>query len=157
MSKFGINVPDGAAAQSIDGVVKAAESMKDEAGEVRAALLLVHGSDRSRPKQQQLGAVGVRPLSSGLPRFTHQAVCVKAEEPSDRGISAVHGAVQVVLKSQIYAGGRGLGTFKNGLKGGVHMVKADEVRDLAQQMLGQTLVTKQTGEAGAPCTMAHAA
>lgn len=58
--------------------------------------------------------------------------------------------VQVVLKSQIYAGGRGLGTFKNGLKGGVHMVKASEVKELAQKMLGETLVTKQTGEAGAP-------
>ena len=39
--------------------------------------------------------------------------------------------VKVVVKSQILAGGRGLGTFKNGLKGGVHIVKADQVEDLA--------------------------
>jgi hypothetical protein len=39
--------------------------------------------------------------------------------------------VQLVVKSQILAGGRGLGTFKNGLKGGVHIVKRDEVEDIA--------------------------
>jgi succinyl-CoA synthetase beta subunit len=36
-----------------------------------------------------------------------------------------------VVKSQILAGGRGLGTFKSGLKGGVHIVKKEEVEDLA--------------------------
>ena len=30
---------------------------------------------------------------------------------------------EVVVKSQVLAGGRGLGTFKNGFKGGVHIVK----------------------------------
>lgn len=39
--------------------------------------------------------------------------------------------MQLVVKSQILAGGRGLGTFKNGLKGGVHIVKRDEVEDIA--------------------------
>lgn len=38
---------------------------------------------------------------------------------------------QVVVKSQILAGGRGLGTFKSGLKGGVHIVKKEEVEDIA--------------------------
>lgn len=36
-----------------------------------------------------------------------------------------------MVKSQILAGGRGLGTFKSGLKGGVHIVKKEEVEDLA--------------------------
>ena len=58
-------------------------------------------------------------------------------------------SLQVVLKSQILAGGRGLGTFKSGLKGGVHMCKAGEIKALAEQMLGHTLVTKQTGPTGA--------
>jgi succinyl-CoA synthetase beta subunit len=58
--------------------------------------------------------------------------------------------VQLVVKSQILAGGRGLGTFKNGLKGGVHIVKRDEVEDIAGKMLGQILVTKQTGPEGKP-------
>ena len=39
--------------------------------------------------------------------------------------------VQLVVKSQILAGGRGLGTFQNGFKGGVHIVKADQVEDIA--------------------------
>lgn len=39
--------------------------------------------------------------------------------------------VQLVVKSQILAGGRGLGTFKSGLKGGVHIVKSDQVADIA--------------------------
>ena len=55
---------------------------------------------------------------------------------------------ELVVKSQILAGGRGLGTFKSGLKGGVHIVKADQVEDLAGKMLGQILVTKQTGPQG---------
>eukprot|EP00270_Netrium_digitus_P007496 TRINITY_DN2185_c1_g1_i2.p1 TRINITY_DN2185_c1_g1~~TRINITY_DN2185_c1_g1_i2.p1 ORF type:complete len:162 (+),score=17.76 TRINITY_DN2185_c1_g1_i2:79-564(+) len=38
---------------------------------------------------------------------------------------------EVVLKSQILAGGRGLGTFKNGFKGGVHVVKAEDAESIA--------------------------
>ncbi|XP_020580804.1 succinate--CoA ligase [ADP-forming] subunit beta, mitochondrial-like [Phalaenopsis equestris] len=55
---------------------------------------------------------------------------------------------ELVVKSQILAGGRGLGTFKSGLKGGVHIVKAEEVEHIAGNMLGQILVTKQTGPQG---------
>ena len=59
------------------------------------------------------------------------------------------GATEVVVKAQIHAGGRGKGTFTNGFKGGVHMVKSPkEARDVASKMLGQTLVTHQTGPAG---------
>jgi len=57
---------------------------------------------------------------------------------------------EVVVKSQILAGGRGLGTFKNGFKGGVHIAKIDEVEEIAGKMLGQILVTRQTGPAGKP-------
>src|SRR3984957_5599717 len=56
---------------------------------------------------------------------------------------------ELVIKAQIHAGGRGKGTFKNGFKGGVKLVKTpEEIKDLAAKMLGQTLVTAQTGEAG---------
>ena len=59
------------------------------------------------------------------------------------------GDVDVVVKAQIHAGGRGKGTFTNGFKGGVHVRKTpEEVRDIAAKMLGQTLVTHQTGPAG---------
>ena len=55
----------------------------------------------------------------------------------------------LVIKAQIHAGGRGKGTFTNGFKGGVKLVKSpEEIKDLAAKMLGQTLVTAQTGEAG---------
>lgn len=58
----------------------------------------------------------------------------------------------LVVKAQVLAGGRGLGTFDNGFKGGVHMANtAEEVRDLAKKMLGHRLVTKQTGAEGRPC------
>src|SRR5438552_18426429 len=59
------------------------------------------------------------------------------------------GAVDVVVKAQIHAGGRGKGTFKNGFKGGVHVRETpEEVREVASKMLGQILVTHQTGSAG---------
>jgi len=59
------------------------------------------------------------------------------------------GDVEVVVKAQIHAGGRGTGTFKNGFKGGVHVRKTPgEVREVAAKMLGQILVTHQTGRAG---------
>ena len=56
-----------------------------------------------------------------------------------------------VVKSQIHAGGRGKGRFKEdpGGKGGVRVVKSvEDVKAEAAKMLGKTLITKQTGEAG---------
>jgi succinyl-CoA synthetase beta subunit len=57
-----------------------------------------------------------------------------------------------VVKSQIHAGGRGKGKFKEesaGEKGGVRLAfSKEEVTEFATQMLGSTLVTAQTGEAG---------
>ena len=48
---------------------------------------------------------------------------------------------EVVLKSQILAGGRGLGTFTNGLKGGVHIVKVcPSACDLAVTLRGRRRV-----------------
>jgi succinyl-CoA synthetase beta subunit len=59
------------------------------------------------------------------------------------------GDIDIVVKAQIHAGGRGKGSFNNGFKGGVHVRKTpDEVRDVAARMLGQILVTHQTGPAG---------
>lgn len=57
-----------------------------------------------------------------------------------------------VVKSQIHAGGRGKGKFKEasaGDKGGVRLAKSvDEVKQYVKEMLGATLVTIQTGPAG---------
>ncbi|MCX7869024.1 MAG: ADP-forming succinate--CoA ligase subunit beta [Terrimicrobiaceae bacterium] len=55
----------------------------------------------------------------------------------------------LVIKSQIHAGGRGKGVFTDGFQGGVHLAKtAGQIRDFAARMLGNTLVTAQTGPAG---------
>ena len=54
-----------------------------------------------------------------------------------------------VVKSQIHAGGRGKGTFKSGFQGGVKLAKSvDDVVTFAKAMLGNVLVTKQTGPDG---------
>jgi succinyl-CoA synthetase beta subunit len=59
------------------------------------------------------------------------------------------GNTLVAVKSQIHAGGRGKGTFKSGFQGGVKLCKsADDVFEKAKAMIGQVLVTKQTGPDG---------
>ncbi len=59
------------------------------------------------------------------------------------------GSSRLVIKAQIHAGGRGKGTFKSGYQGGVKLCNsADEVQAAATAMLGQVLVTKQTGPEG---------
>jgi succinyl-CoA synthetase beta subunit len=55
----------------------------------------------------------------------------------------------VVVKAQIHAGGRGKGTFKDGFKGGVKLAKTpEEAKEYASKMLGNVLVTHQTGPEG---------
>jgi len=74
-------------------------------------------------------------------------VATTAEEA--RKVAETLGGTGLVVKAQIHAGGRGKGTFKNGFQGGVHLCNsAAEVEEKAAAMLGQTLVTHQTGEEG---------
>ena len=77
-------------------------------------------------------------------------VCDSAETAKRVGEQLFkNGATMVVVKSQIHAGGRGKGTFKNGFRGGVKLCKsAEEVFENARAMLGNVLVTKQTGPEG---------
>ena len=83
----------------------------------------------------------------------------------DEAVAAVRPLIEesgnpvVVLKAQIHAGGRGKGTFEehpevrgvsvitDGIEGGPSAAE-ERVRELAQQMLGSTLVTVQTGDEG---------
>lgn len=82
----------------------------------------------------------------GVPSPNGQ-VASSAEE-AEAAANAIGGS-GLVVKAQVHAGGRGKGTFKNGFKGGVHLADTPaEVKELAAQMLGQTLVTHQTGEEG---------
>jgi len=77
-------------------------------------------------------------------------VVLKAEEAKTKA-GEMDGPLWVV-KAQIHAGGRGKGTFKEesaGEAGGVRLAKSvQEAADEAKKMLGRTLVTKQTGDAG---------
>src|SRR5277367_5129676 len=70
---------------------------------------------------------------------------------SDVAAKSLPGPIWVV-KSQIHAGGRGKGKFKEasaGDKGGVRLARSvEEVKQFAKEMLGATLVTVQTGAAG---------
>ena len=92
--------------------------------------------------KQLLKGFGV-PVAQGSPAFTPDEAVTAAQ--------GLPGPVWVV-KAQIHAGGRGKGKFKEaaaGDKGGVRIVKSvDEVKTAAEQMLGKTLVTIQTGPAG---------
>ena len=83
------------------------------------------------------------PVSAGVPAFTvDEAVA---------GAKSLPGPLYVV-KSQIHAGGRGKGKFKElpaTAKGGVRLAfSIDEVASHAKEMLGNTLVTVQTGATG---------
>ncbi len=91
--------------------------------------------------KELLRRYGVAVLDGHVARSPDEAVAAAKRLP---------GPVYVV-KSQIHAGGRGAGRFKEDPqgKGGVRVVKSlDEVRAAAEAMIGKTLVTKQTGPAG---------
>ncbi len=81
----------------------------------------------------------------GIP--VQDGVAVKSEAEFESAIAAIKGD-HVVVKSQIHAGGRGKGEFIDGFKGGVKFVKREEAAATAKRMLGNTIVTKQTGAAG---------
>ncbi|CAG0893527.1 unnamed protein product [Darwinula stevensoni] len=67
-------------------------------------------------------------------------------------LSKESGCTDFVVKAQVLTGGRGKGSWRNGMKGGVKLVfSPDEVKDIASKMLGEILVTKQTGDKGLPC------
>ena len=83
------------------------------------------------------------PVSLGVP--------ILSADDVEAAIDALPGPLYVV-KSQIHAGGRGKGKFKElpeDAQGGVRLAfSPDEVRSHVKEMLGNTLVTKQTGPAG---------
>uniref|UniRef100_A0A7S0RH32 Succinate--CoA ligase [ADP-forming] subunit beta, mitochondrial n=1 Tax=Chlamydomonas leiostraca TaxID=1034604 RepID=A0A7S0RH32_9CHLO len=98
---------------------------------------------------QLMGKFGIN-VPEGLPAKTIAEAEAAAKQMQDE-------KGEVVIKSQILAGGRGLGKFTNGLQGGVHIVKASQAVELAKKMLNATLVTKQTGPAGKPVNTLYVA
>ncbi|WMT88992.1 ADP-forming succinate--CoA ligase subunit beta [Pelagibacterium sp. H642] len=83
------------------------------------------------------------PVAKGVP--------ITGADQAEAAAKSLPGPLYVV-KSQIHAGGRGKGKFKElgpDAKGGVRLARSvDEVVANAREMLGNTLVTAQTGEAG---------
>ncbi|CAK9086044.1 unnamed protein product [Durusdinium trenchii] len=122
---------------------------------VQRRFLNLHEYQVRQSRQKGFG-VGV---PKNLPAFSPEEAVEKANEmPGD----------EVVVKAQVLAGGRGLGHFKeklsqgavlwcagakeeeNNFQGGVHIVKKEKVKEVAEKMLGKTLITKQTGAEGKP-------
>lgn len=77
------------------------------------------------------------------------ASTVHEAEEAYRQIKTQYGSSFAVMKAQIHAGGRGKGKVRENGINGVKVVKSlEEVTDAASKLLGGTLVTIQTGEAG---------
>jgi succinyl-CoA synthetase beta subunit len=80
-----------------------------------------------------------------------EGVAIFSADEAEAAAKSLPGPLYVV-KSQIHAGGRGKGKFKElgpDAKGGVRLAfSIDEAKAHAREMLGNTLVTKQTGDAG---------
>ncbi|EME88533.1 uncharacterized protein MYCFIDRAFT_209837 [Pseudocercospora fijiensis CIRAD86] len=87
----------------------------------------------------------------GVPKGNVAHSAKEAEE-----VAKTIGGEDMVIKAQVLAGGRGKGHFTNGFKGGVRIVYSPrEASILADQMIGQKLITKQTGEKGRICNSVY--
>lgn len=93
----------------------------------------------------------MREAGVAVPRSIAVTSVAEAREAA-AALTADGASSDVVVKAQVLAGGRGLGSFTNGFKGGVHTCySAASAVETASKMLGGTLVTKQTGARGRPC------
>jgi len=74
---------------------------------------------------------------------------ISEAEDAYRFINSQYGSKFAVIKAQIHAGGRGKGKIKGTEQKGVAVAKSlEDVKTIAQNLLGGTLITVQTGEAG---------
>ena len=90
--------------------------------------------------KELFAAYGV-PVSKG--------VAVQSQDAFDEALNSFPENETRVVKSQIHAGGRGKGTFTDGFQGGVKLASNKaEAKEVAAKMLGNTLVTHQTGPVG---------
>ncbi|CZT11486.1 ATP-specific succinyl-CoA synthetase beta subunit [Rhynchosporium agropyri] len=100
---------------------------------------------------EYLSADLLRQYGIGVPQGSVAKSAAEAE-----AIAKKIGGDDMVIKAQVLAGGRGKGTFDNGLKGGVRVIYSPtEAKMFANQMIGHKLVTKQTGAAGLICNSVY--
>ncbi|KAI9764725.1 MAG: Succinate--CoA ligase [ADP-forming] subunit beta, mitochondrial [Geoglossum simile] len=100
---------------------------------------------------EYLSAALLRTYGIGAPKGEVARTAQEAE-----AIAKQIGGDDMVIKAQVLAGGRGKGTFDNGLKGGVRVIYSPtEAKMFADQMIGHKLVTKQTGSQGRLCNAVY--
>ena len=93
--------------------------------------------------KELLKKYGVR-IQEGIVADNHEKAMAAAKQ-----LHSETGTDWFVIKAQIHAGGRGKGKIKETGSNGVVLAKSiDEVPEIVKNILGGTLVTKQTGEAG---------
>ncbi|XP_786753.1 succinate--CoA ligase [ADP-forming] subunit beta, mitochondrial [Strongylocentrotus purpuratus] len=112
-----------------------------------SSVLPQHDQHRNLSIHEYMGYDLLEEAGVPIPRAEVATTAQRAYE-----IAKSLGSGDVVVKAQVLAGGRGKGAFTSGLKGGVKLAfSPEEVKDLASQMIGNKLVTKQTGEGGRIC------
>merc|ERR1711939_510810 len=100
---------------------------------------------------EYLSADLLRQYGIGVPQGSVATTAAEAE-----AIAKKIGGDDMVIMAQVLAGGRGKGTFDNGLKGGVRVIYSPtEAKMFADQMIGHKLVTKQTGAQGRLCNSVY--
>ena len=131
---------------SVEGLVEGLHQDRTDARQVASS----RGRGRARA-QMNIHEYQAKAILQGYGAPVLQGVAIFSAGEADKAARELGGPLWVV-KSQIHAGGRGKGKFKEasaGEKGGVRLARSiDEVKDFAGQMLGATLVTKQTGPHG---------
>lgn len=131
---------------SMLNVLRRSVNMSQSTGAVQRAAAAVRCLNLHEYQSQQL----MRESGVNVPRGT----AVESREEALKAASTLEDR-DIVVKAQVLAGGRGLGTFKNGFKGGVHICyNPERAADVAENMISQYLVTKQTGEQGRLCSKA---
>ena len=106
------------------------------------------GVHREIPSDMNIHEYQAKQLFERFNVATPKGQPAETPEQAEKIATELNGS-ELVVKAQIHAGGRGKGTFTNGFKGGVKLCKTPaEAGQLAKKMLGQTLVTHQTGPAG---------
>ncbi len=117
----------------------------------RASVLRAASATRALNLHEYQSQDLMRQAGINVPR----GVDVKSREEALSAVDKLGGGSDIVVKAQVLAGGRGLGSFKNGFKGGVHICyDKEKAADIATNMIGEYLVTKQTGAQGRLCSKA---
>ncbi|KAL9617490.1 MAG: hypothetical protein Q9160_007701 [Pyrenula sp. 1 TL-2023] len=114
---------------------------------LRSSFLQSQQQKRNLSIHEYLSANLLKSYGIGVPNGEVAKTADEAE-----AIAKKIGGDDMVIKAQVLAGGRGKGTFDNGLKGGVRVIYSPtEAKMFASQMIGHKLITKQTGARGRIC------